>query len=195
MGKRSGPTMGGQELLRVSFDDVTTSNGGTVSFHGAEFTGSMVLFKNAGFEGGGVYFSMAKFIDGDISFAGAAFNGGAVTFEKVKFTGGEVPLARRSSPAAKSSSMTRNTPSIAVSNGIPSSPRRPGLRYKRGSDNRTNRPDVGRPRGKRVLVSRVAFRGAALAEANGEPTTCRPRKRTSRGPKRLRATRRGCGPW
>jgi hypothetical protein len=50
------------------------------------------------------------------------------------------PSTTRNSPAVMSSSATRYSQPFAALHGVHSSPRQPGLRYKRGSGDRTSRP-------------------------------------------------------
>jgi Pentapeptide repeats (9 copies) len=138
--------------------------GGELSFYCAEFIGSKVSFSDAVFTGCGVYFIDAKFADGTvISTARSSlavrypspvrYSPEAMSHSTTRYSPtARSPSTRRSSPEVRSPSTTRdtpevrspsparNTPSVAASYGVHSSPRQPGLRYKRGSGNGTNRP-------------------------------------------------------
>jgi hypothetical protein len=109
------------------------------------------FFEGTKFAGGKVYFFGAEFTGGDVGFSKqdspavrslspARTSPAARSASSVRNS----PVARspsrmRRSPAANSPSTVRNTPPVAVSHGVHSSLRQPGLRYRRGIGNRTNR--------------------------------------------------------
>ncbi|MEU3193611.1 pentapeptide repeat-containing protein [Streptomyces sp. NPDC006992] len=64
-------------------------SGGSVSFEGAVFRGSVVL-NGARFCGGTVNFTGVRFAGGTTNFNGAHFSGGRVSFEDARFCGGTV---------------------------------------------------------------------------------------------------------
>jgi hypothetical protein len=97
------------------------------------------FFEGTKFAGGKVYFFGAEFTGGDVGFSKqdspAARSASSVRNSPVARS----PSRMRRSPAANSPSTVRNTPPVAVSHGVHSSLRQPGLRYRRGIGNRTNR--------------------------------------------------------
>lgn len=65
----------------------------TVSFRGAEFSGSMLSFQGARFTGGTVDFQAAQLFAGTIDLRGARFAGGKARFMGALFSGGTVDFS------------------------------------------------------------------------------------------------------